>query len=244
MKKKNAKRLLIFLIILFFVINYSFIDSFLNDIFNSREIVLVDGVIDGDTVKVNGTSIRLLGINTPEKGEIYYEEAKEFLQDLVLNKTVELEYGKEKYDKYHRILGYLFLNEENINKKIVEKGFANFYFPSGKDKYYPEFKKVWERCIDSNKNLCEKSKHKCSDCIKLKEFDYKNDEITLKNNCDIECNLNNWAVKGEGRKIEELNFSLSENEEVTIEFENMWTDTGDTIFLRDNEFKLVLWYSY
>ena len=142
MKKRDAKKLLIFLIILLIVINYSFIDSFLNDILNPRELVFISRVIDGDTVEVNETSIRLLGINTPERGEKYYEEAKDFLEELVLNKTLELEHGKEKYDKYNRILGYLFLNNKNINIRLIENGFANFYFPSGKDKYYSEFKKA------------------------------------------------------------------------------------------------------
>ena len=244
MKKKSAKKLLIFLIILLIVINYNFIDSFLNDILNPRELVLISRVIDGDTVEVNETSIRLLGINTPEKEEKYYEEARDYLEGLVLNKTLELEYGKEKYDKYDRILGYLFLNNENINIKLIKKGFANHYFPSGKDRYHPDFKEAWEECIKSNKNLCEKSTHECVDCIKLKEFDYKREIVILENACSFDCDLNDWQIKEEGRKNLELNFTLSENKEKAIEFEDMWTDTGDTLFLRDEEFKLVLWYSY
>ena len=38
-------------------------------------------VIDGDTIVAESRSIRLLGINTPERGEEYYLEAKEFLED-------------------------------------------------------------------------------------------------------------------------------------------------------------------
>ena len=241
MKRKNAKKLLIFLIILLIVINYNFIDSFLESIFNPREPVIINRVIDGDTVEANDISIRLLGINTPERGEIYYEEAKEFLESIILNKTVYLEYGKEKYDKYDRILGYLFLEDESINIKLIENGFANYYFPSGKDKYYPEFKIAWENC---NKNLCEESTHKCSECIKLQELDYKNEIVILKNVCSFECDLNNWQIKDEGRKKLELDFTLSENQEKIIEFEDVWTDTGDTLFLRDSDSKLVLWYSY
>jgi micrococcal nuclease len=241
MKKRNAKKLLIFLIILLIAINYNFIDSFLESIFNPREPVFIDRVIDGDTVEANENSIRLLGINTPEKGEPYYEEAKEFLESIVLNKTVYLEYGKERYDKYNRILGYLFLEDKSINIKLIENGFANYYFPSGKDKYYSEFKKAWENC---NKNLCEKSIHGCSECIKLQELDYKNEIVILKNICSFDCDLNNWQIKEEGRKSLELDFVLYENKEKIIEFENMWTDTGDTLFLRDEDFKLVLWHSY
>jgi len=36
--------------------------------------------IDGDTIETDIGIIRLLGINTPEKKQAYYEEAKEFLK--------------------------------------------------------------------------------------------------------------------------------------------------------------------
>ena len=46
------------------------------------------------------------------------------------------------------------------------------------------------------------------------------------------------------RKKIELNITLNEGEEEKIEFEDMWTETGDTLFLRDNKSRLVLWKSY
>jgi len=215
-----------------------------SNVFNSKENVIIHKIIDGDTIKINETSIRLLGINTPEKGEMYYEEAKEFLQNLILNQTVELEYGKERYDKYNRILAYVFFNNKNINIKIVEDGFANYYFPSGKDKYYFEFKEAWKNCIQSNKNLCEKSTNKCAKCINLKGFDYKKELIILKNICSFDCDLNNWELKAQGRKILKLNFSMGPNNEKIIEFKEIWNQDTNTLFLRDNEFKLVLWKDY
>lgn len=243
MDKKKEKIILILLIILLIAINYSFIDSFLNNIFNSRDIVFINEVIDGDTVKINGSSIRMLGINTPEKGEFYYNEAKEFLKNLVLNKTVELEYGKERYDKYDRTLAYLFLGNEGVNIQLIENGFANFYFPAGKDKYFSQYKEAWEGCIESNKNLCEKSENKCADCI-LYELDFGNELIILKNTCDFECNLNNWTIEAEGRKMIKLNFTLNPNQEKNLEFASLWVDNGNTFFLRDDEFKLVSWETF
>ena len=77
----------------------------------------------------SGEHVRLLGINTPERGELYYSEAKEFLEREVLGKVVYLERNGK--DKYYRDLGYLFsITGENINSKIVEEGYANYYFPS------------------------------------------------------------------------------------------------------------------
>ena len=90
-------------------------------------------------ISENKTSVRLLGINTPEKGEIYYGEAKEFLEYQVLNKTIRLENGKDKTDLYGRKLSYIFLGTKNINLELVKEGLANFYFPSGKDINYNDF---------------------------------------------------------------------------------------------------------
>jgi micrococcal nuclease len=234
MKNKELKIVLIFLIVLLFVLNYKVIDDFLVDYLNNRESVVINSVIDGDTVKVNGSSIRLLGINAPESHEKYYEEAKEFLELEVLNKTVYLEYGKERYDKYHRVLAYIFIENININKKIVEKGFANYYFPSGRDKYYPEFKQAWETCLDSNLNLCEKSL-KCKDCIDIKEN-------SIINTCNEPCNINNWSIKAEGRDVFFFN-NIVLNKGMIAEF-NLSVNKQDSLFLRDDNFNLVLWKSY
>jgi len=252
---------LIFLIFLLFLINYNFLDGLLENFFDESRYVVVERIIDGDTIVVeNNTHVRLLGINTPEKGEFYYSGAKEFLEELIFNKTVKLEYGREKYDKYDRTLAYVFLENKNINLKLVEKGFANFYFPSGKDKYYDYFKKAWEDCINNNVNLCEKSENKCAWCIELKEFNYKKEIIILENSCEFGCELTNWEIKDEGRKkfvfpefelkkrgIVSIKTGEGENDEDILFWKNetyVWTKTGDTLFLRDDMGKLVLWEGY
>lgn len=49
-------------------------------------------VIDGDTFKVeNGHKVRLLGIDAPEKGECYYEQAKQALKKLIGYQYIILE---------------------------------------------------------------------------------------------------------------------------------------------------------
>ncbi|MDP3758095.1 MAG: thermonuclease family protein [Candidatus Daviesbacteria bacterium] len=257
---KKETFILISLIVFLIAINYSWLDSLVIGSFSDDEFVKVDKVIDGDTIKSNENSIRLLGINSPEKKEKYYQEAKDFLNEKILNKTVRLEYGKDKKDRYNRTLAYIFLNNENINLKQVEQGFANYYFPSGKDIYYDNFKEAWENCIKENKNLCEKSFDVCGKCILLKEFNYREQEAVFFNQCDYDCNLNNWKIKDEGRKNFIFpNFNLNSEKEVVVKVgensddENIlfwkgedyvWTETGDTLFLRDSEGKLVLWESY
>ena len=178
---------------------------------------------------------------------------------IILNKTVKLEYGNEKYDKYGRTLAYIILNNKNINSEIVEGGFGNTYIYSD-DEYTTRLKQAWNECISNEKNLCEKSDDKCAKCIELEKLDVKNQEIIFNNNCSFDCDLTSWTIKDEGRKrFIFQNFILEKNKEVKIIVGNetntnnilywknegyVWTSTGDTLFLRDADGKLVLWRAY
>ncbi len=260
MEKKHLKLLLILLIVVLVAVDYPVLDKLFNRVLVDYEFGIIDRVIDGDTVVINGTSVRLLGINSPERGEQYYEESKNLLGNLTLNKLVKLQRGGEDTDKYNRLLRHVFINNENVNVKMVENGLANFYFPSGKNLYYSEFKKAWEKCIKEDENLCEKSKGGCAKCIVLKKFDYENEIIELYNMCEFDCELTDWEIKDEGRKKFIFpEFILKPSEEVDIIVgegkskgknlfwtgENyVWTFSGDTLFLRDDDGKLILYKSY
>lgn len=89
----------------------------------------VTRVIDGDTIELaSGDTIRLLCIDTPEEGKEGYEEAKSFLEDLVLYEEVILESDTQDQDIYNRSLRYVYLNDsENlifVNREIFKEGHA------------------------------------------------------------------------------------------------------------------------
>jgi len=83
-------------------------------------------VFDGDTIELdNGDRIRLLGVDAPEIGEPFSEEAKLALEEMVLNKPVKLE--KEPSldkDKYGRFLRYFFSGERLVNCEMLRLGLA------------------------------------------------------------------------------------------------------------------------
>lgn len=236
MEKKKQIFILIILVVVLIFINYDFLDRQLENFLDESEYVHVTRIIDGDTIEIdNNESIRLLGINTPERKEKYYEEAKEFLENLILNKTIKLEFTNDRYDKYGRVLAYIFLENENINVKIVESGFANYYFYSGRDKYSDDLEEAWNECIDNNRNLCEKSDNICSPCIEV-----NTNYIT--NTCSSLCDISGWEIKGEGREKFIFNQTISPNEMAGFELDT--TDSGGTLFLRDDDGKLVEWGDY
>lgn len=239
-------------------LNYGTLDGFLVKIFqNEQQTVSVNRIVDGDTIDTSIGKIRLLGINTPEKGEKYSTEAKTFLERQVLNKTVKIEFGKEKKDLYGRYLAYVFSEGKNVNLEIVKAGFANPYFPSGKDNYYSLFFEAWEKCTE---NYCKKSEDKCGNCIVVKELDKYEQKVIFSNKCNFNCNISNWDVKDEGRKHFIFNNSvIYANSELKLIVENktdtkttkywkretyVWTSSGDTLFLRDSAGNLVTYEHY
>ncbi len=91
----------------------------------------VTKVIDGDTVELTGGErLRLLFIDTPERGEPYYDSASALVTALALGKFGDLRFGKRKRDGYGRLLATLFIDTININRELLHRGFANLYlFP-------------------------------------------------------------------------------------------------------------------
>lgn len=257
MNKKRGIILIIVSVVFLIALNYHFLNSAVENFFEESQTTIVERIIDGDTIVVrNDTHVRMLGINTPEKGERFYKEAKENLEKLILNKTVKLEFGDDKVDKYGRTLAFVFLEGKNVNVEQVKEGFANVYILEDK-KYETELDNAWNNCIKENKNLCEKSKDKCADCVELEKWNFEKQVISFYNKCDFDCSLEGWTIKDEGRKkfvFSEFDLAKNKNVEIVVgegtnnenklfwkNEEYVWTATGDTFFLRDKEGKLVLW---
>ncbi len=91
-------------------------------------------VHDGDTLQLNdGRKVRLIGINTPElardnkAAEAFANEAKNALKLLFnSNKSVNLLYGKDKTDRYGRLLAHALLNDgQNVQALLLKQGYAS-----------------------------------------------------------------------------------------------------------------------
>ena len=115
-----------------------------------NQIYNISRVIDGDTfVLENNETIRLIGINTPERGESYYEEAKNRLRELVEGKQVILEDDVDNRDAYGRLLRYAYVNGAFVNLIMVQEGYARAYPYRNNLRHVEEFADAEERARNS-----------------------------------------------------------------------------------------------
>ena len=121
-------------------------------------------IIDGDTFLIEGGySVRILGIDADERGYPCYEEAKNRLEELILNKKVKLEQGEENLDRYCRYLRYIFFDNQNVSLELVKSGLAvSLFFPENV-KYREEITQA-EKTAKENKIGC-----KWSSSVKIAE---------------------------------------------------------------------------
>ena len=122
----------------------------------------VTRIIDGDSFETeNGEKIRLIGINAPELSDIFGQESKQYLSDLIENNTVDLQNDiiSNDRDRYQRLLRYVILDGVDINKKMVSDGFAFAYL-----KYHfsnsHEYEQAQIQARESNKGIWGDSKKK------------------------------------------------------------------------------------
>jgi len=88
--------------------------------------LIVTRIIDGDNVELStGKSVRLYGVNCPEKNQLFSKEATDLTTKLALNQEIRIEYQPNyKKDRWDRILGYVFVGDTHLNEELVKSGFC------------------------------------------------------------------------------------------------------------------------
>ncbi|MBI5969867.1 MAG: thermonuclease family protein [Deltaproteobacteria bacterium] len=83
-------------------------------------------VVDGDTIVLgNNEHVRYVGMDTPERGEPFYKEARRRNIELVKGKTITLVVCAEQpKDKYGRTLGWVWADAVPVNEVLLKEGLA------------------------------------------------------------------------------------------------------------------------
>lgn len=124
-----------------FILIYSFFTA-QNVIPNNFEAKVI-GVSDGDSFKVlyknKEIKIRLNHIDAPERGQDFGKKAQQYASNLCFGKKVRIIWYKK--DRYQRIIADIFINGNNLNKKIVKDGYAWHFKKYSTDKEYDKLEK-------------------------------------------------------------------------------------------------------
>ena len=104
--------------------------------------VLVQRVIDGDTVVLaDGERVRYIGMDTPERGDPFFDEATEYNRGLVEGKRTQLIKDESETDRFGRLLRYVFAGDILVNGELVREGLAEA------KRYEPDVK--FAECFDA-----------------------------------------------------------------------------------------------
>ena len=133
--RSSARRALVFVAVLLVVLGTARGDE-------SASGVLVSRIADGDTIQVElggrETTIRLIGVDTPELGDRhdrsappqpFAREAADFTRRTLKGQRVRLEFEPaDRLDKYGRTLAYVFLGDGRFfNRELLRGGYARAY---------------------------------------------------------------------------------------------------------------------
>lgn len=94
-----------------------------------RELARVVNVVDGDTIEVEMGGqiyeVRYIGIDSPERGVAFSEQAAALNRQLVDSKNVLLVMDTSETDRYDRLLRYVIVDDKFVNYELVRQGFAS-----------------------------------------------------------------------------------------------------------------------
>lgn len=89
-------------------------------------LVRVERVVDGDTVILEGGQrLRVLGVNTPEKGEELYDAAARLAREMVEGREVAVRAPVQRRDSYRRLLGDVVVDGKSLREALLHAGLAH-----------------------------------------------------------------------------------------------------------------------
>jgi micrococcal nuclease len=115
----------------------------------------VVSVVDGDTidVQVNGETVRVryIGMNTPERDEPCYGDARRANADLVDGRLVTLVKDVSDTDRFGRLLRYIYAGNVFVNARLVEQGYAEVVSYPPDTAYFNQFKQLEDQARAANR---------------------------------------------------------------------------------------------
>ena len=115
----------------------------------------VVSVSDGDTITVlrqgQQVKIRLYGIDAPENGQAFGQQAKEVATALIAGRRVDIE--KKDTDRYGRMVGLVHVDGQSLNELIIQNGYAWVYPQYCKEQFCSQWQQAEAEARQRKKGL-------------------------------------------------------------------------------------------
>jgi endonuclease YncB( thermonuclease family) len=234
---------------------------------DSNDIYGVQEVIDGDTIRLStGERVRLIGINTPETGQPYYDDATLKLEELIGENSVILKKDVEDKDQYGRWLRYVYVNDTFVNLEMVRQGMAIAYEFEPNVKHSDEFYEAEDDARNNQIGIWTPSSFTLT--ISQIHADAEGDDsanlndeyVVFENNKNTSIAMTGWTLQDESNNYFVFPDFILENEtSVTVytgsgedtetriywgSTKPIWNNQGDALFLRDSGGLLVSFQRY
>ncbi|MFA5986169.1 MAG: thermonuclease family protein [Parcubacteria group bacterium] len=114
----------------------------------------VTHIVDGDTFDIEtGERVRMIGMDTPERGKPYYAEATAHLKSLIEDKDVILKKDVSEKDRYGRLLRHVYVGEQWVNKTMIEDGYARLVTYPPDVAHVQDFKEAETRARETESGI-------------------------------------------------------------------------------------------
>jgi len=223
-------------------------------------------ILDGDTFDLgNGNRVRMLGINTPESGRPYSEEATEALTAMILGKEIALvnDSKNEDTDSYGRLLGHVYVGPTLVNYELIRTGMAFWYpYSSGTD-MDGLYEEAQESAVSDSVGLWTPSPYNMT--IDHIEYDPDGDEadgeyLIITNHESYNVSMEGWYLQDEASQTAyQFNFTLETDASIRVYtgsgtdnqttlfwgwYQGIWNNSGDMAIVQDENGLMVDYYRY
>ena len=232
----------------------------------------VSFVLDGDTVELaDGRRVRYIGINTPETGQRYADEARSLNEALVADRDVWLETDQDIEDDYGRLLAYVWVEDRLVNLELVEQGYATAYMVPPNTRYAQVFARAEEVARSEERGMWISAAERVPVRITGLRYDGPGSDVIAPNGewiefsnvGDVAVDLEGYLVRDAGRHVYTFTETLlppgarlylysgrgSASEDPLERYwglsgEAVWDNTGDSAYLQTPDGALVDCFVY
>jgi micrococcal nuclease len=145
--------------IAFLLLAVVFVQTVVCDDEAGQEAKVID-VVDGVTIIVsyggNPVSCVYIGVSAPESENPLRStgsEARQINKNLVEGKIVRLEFDERKYDKYGRLLAYVYCDDVFVNAELIRQGYGSVMIVSPNTKHAEHFLKLETEAREAKRGL-------------------------------------------------------------------------------------------